>query len=452
MKRIAFAIVSVSFVLAFTGCAWKVPEKISVKTKADYNFSLGNYEKDLGEEMSMSSMMGDAGNGNDAIATFDYFPGKEDKNTQHYLLKVEILTAHLINPEDVDTVFATQDSITIAHGATQIAPGIPLNPQDGKVGLDFNPSTILSGMADALGSGVGGKIAFSEVPLYLYCDTAPGLKAKATLAMFYGDKPTPPTEITQRAGTRMSLLDGTEVTSTGLPSLEMNENEVIITNLAETNYFGSQTWDIKDVVNNNDSVIQENDQLCIEYNLSEIEGVINKADAANGLDFTLYAYIDLPLKFDVLDDIALDLSSMTGDDNSASETAASEASNAAESTSDSEFSKYLEAVESISIKYVAFQLPFYSNYGMELGVDLIGDGYTKAGLSVVDENKTLTEADKSVITLPYTTVLKVKEGKGFEPKFSLFMAKDSVFSIPREKGVKLKIELNLKTDGLIQIQ
>ena len=449
MKRIAFAIVSISFVLAFTGCAWKVPEKISVKTKADYNFSLGNYEKDLGEEMSMSSMMGDTGNGNEAIATFDYFPGKEDKNTQHYLLKVEILRAELISASAAEAAFtaANATSLEIGNGLT-ITP-----PPAGKTGLDFNPSTILSGMAESLGSGVGGKIAFSEVPLYLYCEAVPGVTATATMAMFYGDKPAAGTPITERANTRQALLDGDTISHVPLPQLETDEDSsTIITNLAETTFLGSQAIDVKDVINHDTSDLQENDQLCIDYSITNIQGTVSKADAINGITLKLYAFIDLPLKFDVTDDIALDLSSMTGDDNSASETAASEASNAAESTSDSEFSKYLEAVESISIKYVAFQLPFYSNYGMELGVDLIGDGYTKAGLSVVDENKTLTEADKSVITLPYTTVLKVKEGKGFEPKFSLFMAKDSVFSIPREKGVKLKIELNLKTDGLIQIQ
>ena len=451
MKRIAFAIVSISFVLAFTGCAWKVPEKISVKTKADYNFSLGNYEKDLGEEMSMSSMMGDAGNGNDAIATFDYFPGKEDKNTQHYLLKVELLNAEIVSATAAAAAFGENtSSIQLGSGANQL----PVTaPAPGATGLDFNPSTILSGMAESLGSGVGGKIAFSEVPLYLYCEAVPGVTATATMAMFYGDKPAAGTPITERANTRQALLDGDTISHVPLPQLETDEDSsTIITNLAETTFLGSQAIDVKDAINHNPSDLQENDQLCIDFSITNIQGTVSREDAINGVRLKLYAFIDLPLKFDVTDDIALDLSSMTGDDNSASETAASEASNATESTSDSEFSKYLEAVESISIKYVAFQLPFYSNYGMELGVDLIGDGYTKAGLSVVDENKTLTEADKSVITLPYTTVLKVKEGKGFEPKFSLFMAKDSVFSIPREKGVKLKIELNLKTDGLIQIQ
>lgn len=449
MKKIAGAIVSLGVVLVFTACAWQVPQKVSVKTKADYNFSLGNYEKELGEEMSMRSMMGNAGSENAAIGSFDYFPGKQDKNTQHYLLKVELLNFEILSAENAATAFGTTHSnLEIGSGAGQlnVTP-----PSPGKQGLDFNPSSILSEMASALGSGVAGNIAFAKVPLYLYCEAVPGVTAKATMAMFYGDKPAAGGTITERTGTRQALLDNSDISHMPVPNLEWEEN-TLTTNLAETTFLGSQAIDVKDVINSRSTEIQENDQLCIDFSVSDIAGTVSKADAINGIRLKLYAFIDLPLQFNVTNDIALDLSSMTGGDNSVSETAASSASGAAESSSDSEFSKYLEAVESISIKYVAFKLPFYSNYGMELGVSLTGENPVRAGLSVVDENKTITEADKSVITVPYTTVIKIKDGLNFKPNFSLYMAKNSVFSIPREKAVKLKIDLNLKTDGLVQIQ
>lgn len=454
MKKIAGAIVSLGVVLVFTACAWQVPQKVSVKTKADYNFSLGNYEKELGEEMSMRSMLGNAGSNNDAVATFDYFPNKEDKNTQHYLLKVTILDVPILSPENAATAFSGNiSSLEIGTGADQLHV---TSPSAGKKGLDFNPSSILNEMATALGSGVAGKIAFSAAPLYLYCEAVPGVTAEAKMGIFYGDRPaSESTPITVRTGTGQYLLgdEGSygSIHHAPVPQIESEEN-TIITNLAETSFIGSQAIDVKQTINRKSSEIQENDQLCIDFDIREIQGTVSKADAINGIRLKIYAFIDLPLQFDVLDDIALDLSSMTGGDNSVSETAASSASGAAESSSDSEFSKYLEAVESISIKYVAFKLPFYSNYGMELGVSLTGENPVRAGLSVVDENKTITEADKSVITVPYTTVIKIKDGLNFKPNFSLYMAKNSVFSIPREKAVKLKVDLNLKTDGLVQIQ
>ena len=37
-------------------------------------------------------------------------------------------------------------------------------------------------------------------------------------------------------------------------------------------------------------------------------------------------------------------------------------------------------------------------------------------------------------------------------KIQIFMKEDTLFSIPREKAVKMNIEMNLKTDGTVQIQ
>jgi hypothetical protein len=43
MRKIAAAIVSISLVLALTSCHWEIPENVSVKSNADYNFSLGSF-------------------------------------------------------------------------------------------------------------------------------------------------------------------------------------------------------------------------------------------------------------------------------------------------------------------------------------------------------------------------------------------------------------------------
>ena len=45
MKKIAGAIISIGLSLSFLGCSWEMPENISVKTNAKYEFSLGNYKK-----------------------------------------------------------------------------------------------------------------------------------------------------------------------------------------------------------------------------------------------------------------------------------------------------------------------------------------------------------------------------------------------------------------------
>ena len=135
MKKIAGAMISIGLVLALSGCHWEIPETISVKSDAEYNFSLGTFEKEFENDMDIGSMMGGAGENNSKIATLDYFPGKLDKNTQHFLLQVECLDAEILSATDVPTVVASAptDEISITS-ISQINP-----PSDDIVGMEFNP-------------------------------------------------------------------------------------------------------------------------------------------------------------------------------------------------------------------------------------------------------------------------------------------------------------------------
>ena len=45
MKKIAGILICIALAFTFAACSWEIPEKVSVKTNADYNFALGNIEK-----------------------------------------------------------------------------------------------------------------------------------------------------------------------------------------------------------------------------------------------------------------------------------------------------------------------------------------------------------------------------------------------------------------------
>ena len=88
-----------------------------------------------------------------------------------------------------------------------------------------------------------------------------------------------------------------------------------------------------------------------------------------------------------------------------------------------------------------------------LGIDMVGNGnYERAKIKIVDENKKITENDKSSIVLKQATIQSMKDISSFAPKIQIFMEENTLFSIPREKAVKMNIEMNLKTDGTVQIQ
>lgn len=443
MKKIARAMISIGVLLAFTGCAWKVPETISLKSDADYSFSLGTFEKELDSKMDIQSMMGNAGSGNQDINFFDYYPGKSDANTQHFLLQAkacEIDFADVIpNLQTfIDNLKLLPDDATLDLSKLP-SYTIPLESQ----GIDFNPSSMLSGIKDAIGSDLADKISFEKVPLYLYCEFTEGLKAKVTLRMFYGTSTDP---IVERYGTSIDVLDGTNyLESRPLPVFE-KEEDIVITNLETSTDTYLTTLDIQELINNDSPLIDDGDQLCIEYGISDISGILTKAAVEAGIKLTIYAVIDLPLKFKATDDIEIDLSDLTGNSSGSGISTGS--------SSNSKLSEILDIVDAVSVKYVAYKLPIYSNSGMELCVDLFGDGkYKNVPLVVTNKPKNqITEADKQIISFDALTVEKLRENQKIDPKFLIKMENNANFSIPREKAVEMNLEVHIKTDGTIKVR
>lgn len=442
MKKIAKAIVSMGVVLAFAGCSWQIPQTVSVKTNADYSFSLGNFTNDLGDSMDTSSMMGETTE-NQGIAKYDYFPGKSNKNVQHYLLEKEVMNATLVSAEDV---------AALGSGVTEITIGNSNLPSDNsgvqKRGLDFNPSTMLAEMKSSFGDDIADKIAFKSVPMYLYCETTSGLTATATIKMYYGSRET---TITKRDNTELTVLNAGTLSNVPKPNYQL-ENNTVVTNLANVACLGGQPTDIKTLVNSNDASIEEDDQLCIEYQITSVSGTIQKADATDGVTLKLYAVIDLPVEFQVSNtaDVSLDVNKMSGE----SDDSSSGSSESSSSSGDSEFSKYLNVMKTVSIKYVVYQLPIYAANGMSLKVDLIGDGSWETGSEVkfIDKNKTITDDDKSSINLHTETIQKMKANANFKPNFVIFLKRGSVFSLPREKMIDMNLEMSFTTDGTIQVK
>ena len=436
MKKIAAAIISVGLLLALVGCAWKVPDKVSLKSNADYSISLGNYENELGDDMDMTSMLGSSTSS--AVSKYDYFPGRIDKNTQHYLLAVKVLDATLVAENFIDSTF-TSDTLTIGSGISSSAITTSATVQMG-----FNPSTIIESIADALGSEVNGKIAFNTVPVYLYCEKTPGITATInSIDLYYA---------TKQAASSTPIIANSALAANAnypIPEFPATSGSLVTTNLGTTNYIGNTPADIKDLLNYNvdhpTDQIPESDQMCIDYVLSGIGGEVTKAaaQASHGVKFTIYAVIDLPLRFDVRDQLDLNFNSMSGDSSSSSSSSGD---------SDSSISKYLDIVEAVTIKYVAYKLPLFATSGMQLGVAIGSGAPTYSRLTVVDKNSTITERDKGVIELPYSSVLAMKQNGEFNPNISIRLLEDSIFSIPREKSVEMNVELCMTTDGVISIK
>ena len=84
MKKIAGILICIALAFSFAACSWQMPEKVSVKTKANYEFSLGNVDKDFSENLNVSKLIGDLKLPNDG-KVYDYWPGKTGDD-QKYLM------------------------------------------------------------------------------------------------------------------------------------------------------------------------------------------------------------------------------------------------------------------------------------------------------------------------------------------------------------------------------
>lgn len=448
MKKIAGVIGCVAIILSITGCKWEIPEKVSVKTDAEYNFALGNLEKDLSSEMNMSDLFGDTNSDTVNIARYDYFPGKEDKNTQHFLVEIKLAEQELVAASAVDAFYGAAPSIDVASTSLSL-PAAP----SGTMGLDFSPIEIIKSISESIGTDLLEKVSFSNIPLYLYFDATAGLSANVAFDMFYGSRDD---TIVERTATRTTMYNNA-VTNASKPVYVFEDNNVIISDITKKSH--SASVDITDIMNNRDSSIQENDQLCIDYTVSNIHGEIAKADAQNGIKYCIYAIIDLPLNFAVLDDIEVNLSDLANSLNGDSSDSTTEQPSEKSGSSESEFSKYLKVVEGISIKYAAYELPLYVNKkgGMKLGVDMVGRGlYDYADIYTVKKPKKNSEGEKCTLVLKHSTVMKIQELGTFMPVFQLKILKEVkeepvFFSIPRDRNIDVNLGLSFKTDGIVAV-
>lgn len=437
MKRIAGAIISVGLVLALAGCTWRIPQTVSVKTDAEYEFSLGTFEKDLNSELDIQSMLGSSGSGSE-IEIYDYFPGKTDSKTQQIMLKIKVLEDDL--KTDIPNITGLQAALdSLDDDASVNLQDFTINIDPDKKALDFNPASILSGM-DSINAGLSGNINFSSVPLYLYCNATNGLSAKGYLKLYYSSDGNNP-----RDETELEILPmDSEISNKPLPeNLQMEEDTVI----ADFNKIPAlATEDMNGMLNA--TSIQDGDKLYVEYDFSNISGTFTKGEIESGeVKLAVYAVIVLPLRFVTTDIVNMDLSSMSGTSSGSGSGSGSGSASSNVEVPD-EVKKVLNVINGISVKYAANKLPIHKSSGtMELGVDLLNTG--------VDEDMkwaNISDSGKQeVITLPRKTLNAFKESPSFNPNIKIRMTKDTVFSVPREKAVNMYVELSVKTGGKIQV-
>lgn len=90
MKRNFLILLSAcSLLFVFSGCNLQIPQKVSVKTDAEYNFQIGDFKTDFSESFNMQSLFENLNIGNARV--YDYYPTGSDVNVQKFLIKIPLL-------------------------------------------------------------------------------------------------------------------------------------------------------------------------------------------------------------------------------------------------------------------------------------------------------------------------------------------------------------------------
>ena len=147
MKKIAGILICIALALGFTGCNWQIPEKVSVKTNAEYNFSLGNPQFDFSEKLDINNMLGDVKLPNNG-KVYDYWPDKKG-DSQKFLMYMPIQEI----PIDISSYFdssALGDQIKNISfekeiEVPEISFSFPLKFELNKINEEINKQFLLAG-------------------------------------------------------------------------------------------------------------------------------------------------------------------------------------------------------------------------------------------------------------------------------------------------------------------
>lgn len=89
MKKTGILFLLTSFSLLVISCTWTPPKSIAIKTDAEYNFGIGEIEKDFSSYFESDKILS-LSTSADNSRVYDYYPEKKDAKIQKYLMKLPI--------------------------------------------------------------------------------------------------------------------------------------------------------------------------------------------------------------------------------------------------------------------------------------------------------------------------------------------------------------------------
>ena len=436
MKKASALLSLAGLLFFFNSCSWEIPERVSVKTNASYNFSFGNFEKNLDSELNIQSMLSIDKEG---VSVYDYYPQKKDSKIQQFLITMKIYeksVTDLLGDNTLLNAFLQYCPDDLSINLDALPAGIPPLAASGTENFDFNPAEIMNSIKESLGEEFAG-VELCSVPVYIYCSAGNGLSADAKLKMFYGDSAKnsiSPVYDTYIAG---SATERKNLSGTTLPELETDtRTSAVITDLAIEN--SSLNQDLALFMNNAKNVPRSDAKVCIDYDFL-LKGELTKGQfVSENPKLVVYAAIVLPVKFTVTNNITLDIRQFIDSSNSSNQR--TDIFGRSGPTEFRDMMKYIDAIRSTSLIYSTSAMPFKAEPGIIFSVDILGNNDYRE-----------YELDGGIVTFNYDDIHQMINTYPLCPNLKIKILKDAVFSVPRTKEFKMNLAVNIITDGTIQL-
>ena len=412
MKKTVTGIAAV--LVLFSACNFTVPETVSVKTEANYNYSIGNISQDFSETFQAKSLFGNLETDTNKI--YDFFPGQEDAKLQQYLLTIKV------------------DDVGLP--STTVPAGVPIDLVIPPVTVDLDISSIFSSIGGVLGDKFVSNAEFREIPLYVYCANPSGFgtsQVKGSVTIRYKANDGSDTSATDvRIGDETTLLpyyNCPELNITDVVVDDVTQKDVVDTVLTKTET--SINGDLNRIVNGNK---EKNGKMELEFNLT-FSGTTNGEPIGK---LGINAFIIIPMKFYMDGIVDISLTSLAKDNSDKSN---EDIFNRSKATDISDIKKYLDVVEKIVINYKTKKNPIVTESNTRYVIQS-EEPYIAKELDVNEDSLQLTQDDFLEILACYP----------FNPELNLNIPSGSIVNLPRHLGLVMNMNLSLYTNGVIKIK
>ena len=395
--------------LLFSTCNLSVLESFSVKTNANYNYSIGNISQDFSESFKASNLF--SGLETDHNKIYDYFPGQEDDKLQQYLLTIKV------------------DPVTLPSAT--VPAGVPISLVIPTITVDFNISEVFESIKEILGESFVENADFREVSLYVYCGKPAGfepseLSGSVTMKYVADDgSDTSATDVT--IGGPTNVIPYFSAPELEIINIDKSENVVVsVVKPEEASMYG----DIKKILNGNK---KKAGKITLDFNL----GFSGITDGKPIGTLALTAFMVIPFKFDISGVIDISLIDLAKDDSDKSN---ADIFNRDEATDTKEIQKYLDVIEAVEINYKTSKNPIVtdSNTRYVIKSEL---PYIRRELDINADTEKITNEELMDMLSVYP----------FDPALNLNIPSGAILSVPRNLGLEMNMSVSLYTNGIIKL-